>query len=265
MSDHVLHLADCLDPEHGLSSLPDKSVDALITDPPYEAEAHTKGRRIKAGKGTRRGVRSAPLPFAAITPEARGAAAREFTRVCRGWALVFGQVEALPLWRASMEEAGARYIRTGIYVKSNPQPQLTGDRPGVGYEAFFIFWLGRPADIAWNGGGRCAVYYATSEWGHGRLAPHPTTKPLELMEQLVRDFTQAGDLILDAYAGSGTTLVAAKRLGRRALGWEISPEYHAKAVARVDAAREQFGLRLAAPAPAPKQVELLGAATGTEG
>jgi len=60
------------------------------------------------------------------------------------------------------------------------------------------------------------------------------------MEALVRDFTGFDDLICDPFAGSGTTGVAAKRLGRRFIGWELSPKYHARAVRRILAAREQL-------------------------
>lgn len=242
MSRHVVHLGDCLDPVTGLASLPADSVACVLSDPPYEGEAHTKGRRIKAGRGTERGVRAAPLPFAPMTAALRDGFAREAVRVCRRWTLVFGQVEALDLWRGAFAAAGGRYIRTCLWIKSNPQPQLTGDRPGVGYEAIFAFWLGKASDIGWNGGGRVGVYRAVSEWGHGRPAPHPTTKPIALMEQLVRDFSNPGDLVVDPFAGSGTTLVAARRLGRSALGWEMDAGYHAKAESRLRATSEQVGL-----------------------
>ena len=71
---------------------------------------------------------------------------------------------------------------------------------------------------------------------------HTTQKPDSLMEALVRDFTDPGDLICDPFAGSGTTGVAAIRLGRRFIGWEKSPQYHAIAVKRLMAAREQLEL-----------------------
>ena len=49
---------------------------------------------------------------------------------------------------------------------------------------------------------------------------HTTQKPIELMSALVAEFTDPGDLILDDHAGSGTTLVAAKSLGRHSVGIE---------------------------------------------
>jgi site-specific DNA-methyltransferase (adenine-specific) len=71
---------------------------------------------------------------------------------------------------------------------------------------------------------------------------HTTQKPEALMEALIRDFTDPGDLILDPFAGSGTTGVAAIRLGRRFIGWEKDPKYHAIALKRLTAAREQLEL-----------------------
>ena len=54
---------------------------------------------------------------------------------------------------------------------------------------------------------------------------HPTPKPELLMADLVMQFTDAGDTILDPFMGSGTTLVAAKRLGRKAIGIELEEKY----------------------------------------
>ena len=62
---------------------------------------------------------------------------------------------------------------------------------------------------------------------------HPTQKPLSLMRDLLGDFSDPGELVCDPFAGSGTTAVACKELGRRFVGWEIDPSYHALACARV--------------------------------
>ncbi|MDD5011459.1 MAG: site-specific DNA-methyltransferase, partial [Phycisphaerae bacterium] len=54
---------------------------------------------------------------------------------------------------------------------------------------------------------------------------HPTPKPLSMMIEIIMNFTESTDLILDPFCGSGTTCVAAKMLGRRYIGIDISPEY----------------------------------------
>lgn len=215
------------DPVAGLTSLPDKSVDVFITDPPYEAEAHTAGRRLRGR--TVNGVREVvarPLEFPPMSAAEREAVTAEMGRLVCRWVVVFCQAEGASLWRASMERAGLQYIRQGIWIKPDAQPQLTGDRPGVGYETIVIAHpRGRKR---WNGGGRVAVWEYTrasgdspgAPGGRGGKAPHPTTKPLGLMAELVALFSEPGELVCDPYSGSGTTGVACRMLGRRFLGWE---------------------------------------------
>ncbi len=70
---------------------------------------------------------------------------------------------------------------------------------------------------------------------YGKLNEHPTQKPIELMEHLILIHTKPNDLILDPFLGSGTTAIAAIRTGRRFIGIEISPEYCKIAQKRVDA------------------------------
>jgi site-specific DNA-methyltransferase (adenine-specific) len=95
--------------------------------------------------------------------------------------------------------------------------------------------------------------------GH-RVAVHPTQKPLRLMRWLVRLVTPPGGLVLDPFAGSGTTLVAAVLEGFRALGCERDPEYATVARARVAAATgrswgEDGGLLGASAVPRQARIE----------
>jgi site-specific DNA-methyltransferase (adenine-specific) len=74
----------------------------------------------------------------------------------------------------------------------------------------------------WNGGGRRNVFRHAVN-GEKGIKPHPTTKPLALIQELVELFSEPGELVCDPYAGSGTTGVACRMLGRRFLGWEQDP------------------------------------------
>jgi site-specific DNA-methyltransferase (adenine-specific) len=62
---------------------------------------------------------------------------------------------------------------------------------------------------------------------------HPTQKPLPTITPLILVSTEPGDLVLDIFAGSGTTLVAAKANGRRAIGIEVNEEYAEMAADRL--------------------------------
>jgi site-specific DNA-methyltransferase (adenine-specific) len=220
-------LGDCI---AGMRELADKSVDCVIMDPPYEAEAHTLGRRVKAAE---REVVAAELPFPPITAAEREVVAAELVRVTKRWILVFCQVEGSSLWHFDLAKAGSQYVRTMVWIKPDGQPQLTGDRPGMGYESIVVAHpFGRKR---WNGGGRTGVFVCNKNAGrpNGDPAPHPTTKPLPLMRELVELFTDPGELVLDAFAGSGTTGVACKQLGRRFLGFEKDPKYYEIACRRI--------------------------------
>lgn len=77
----------------------------------------------------------------------------------------------------------------------------------------------------WNGGGKA------TEAGIKRI--HPTQKPVELMRWLIETYTTPDDLIVDPYAGSCATLLAARSLGRFAIGIELDPQYIPLSVARL--------------------------------
>lgn len=236
----TLHLGDCLDPVTGMASLADKSVDHVITDPPYEAEAHTKQRRSRSvlkGRAT-----SAALDFAPMNSRDRAEVGFQLARISRRWLAVFCQVEAAMQWRSAVTQhvfaRPGEYVRTMVWIKPDGAPQFTGDRPGMGYESIVVCH-GHGVRKRWNAGGKRGVY----EFLTGRNdSGHPTQKPIDLMVALIRDFTDPGDLVLDPFAGSGTTGVAAIRLGRRFIGWERDPKYHAIAEKRISAAREQLEL-----------------------
>ena len=68
---------------------------------------------------------------------------------------------------------------------------------------------------------------------------HPTQKPIALMAELIKQYTQPGDLILDPFCGSGTTGVACVQTGRRFIGIEIDEGYATIARARIAKAAEQ--------------------------
>lgn len=240
----VLH-ADC---REVLPSMPDKSVAHVVTDPPYEAEAHTSHRRVKRngsdagerwGNGDSREAMIEALGFDPITAEDRGAVALEIARLSSRWSVVFCQVEAGQLWRVALETGGHVYRRSCVWVKPDAQPQFSGDRPGMGYETIVVAHAkGR---CAWNGGGKVGVFTHVKNTPGG--SDHPTTKPVPLMLELVELFTDPDELVLDPFAGSGTTGVACLRLGRRFIGIERDAKYHAVAVERLRAEENGQSLR----------------------
>lgn len=71
---------------------------------------------------------------------------------------------------------------------------------------------------------------------------HPTQKPVELYKWILNNYSKDGEIILDTHVGSGSSLVACRETGHKYVGFEIDPEYYAKAKERVDAAEAQMTL-----------------------
>lgn len=229
---------DCRDILPGMGA-----VDHVLTDPPYSEETHGKTWRSKkmAEHGYQR-VSAAHdgLGFAAITDEQVAEFLMWCAPNCRRWVICFSDIEGVWRWASAMRAAGLDYVRTCVWDKVDGTPQLTGDRPAVGAEALV---MGHPAGRKkWNGGGKRGVYRHATNGSSRGAKPHPSTKPEALMRELVADFTDPGDLILDPFGGSGTTAVAAKRLGRRCILIEREEKYCEVAAKRLaQGALDLFG------------------------
>ncbi len=239
----TLNLGDCLDPVTGLASLDDKSVDHVITDPPYDEHTHRCGQRGHTGykePESSRGAtfnRSRVLGFDALKPEQMSELGIQFGRISRRWVLVFCSLEMISDWRRALEAGGLQYIRTAAWRKVGGAPQFTGDRPAVAIEAIVIAHpKGRKK---WNGGGKHGFYEHPIVLNRGGVETrcHTTQKPLQLLAEIVGDFTDPGDLILDPFAGSGTTGIACRQLGRSFIGWELDSNYHEIASRRLNGER----------------------------
>ena len=236
----TLYLGDCLT----VMGEGFPKVAAVITDPPFEADAHTLQRRA-LGRGAedgRRDIEGAALPFKAITETERINASYAIREVCEGWALVFCQAEAVGRWKETLEAAGAKYKRAMVWVKPDGMPQFSGDRPGMGYESIVSVWCG-PGASKWNGGGKHGVFVIPKhDSGSGRGGTsneHPTQKPRRLMNELVGLFTTEGQTVCDPFMGSGTTGVSCMALGRPFIGIEIHEPYFDIACERIENAQRQ--------------------------
>lgn len=201
--------------------------DHLITDPPYGRDVYLRASMPMTKTGSRTPIRIG----AALTKLATGdigcidelmdPVALLVGALVKRWAIVFSDVESLEKWRTALVRGSLRYVRTGAWVKPDAMPQMSGDRPAVGFEPATICHAQGP--MHWNGGGHAAV------WTHGTTKvdrpDHPCPKPEPLMRELVELFTDPDETILDPFAGSGTTGVAAKRLGRKCILIEKEERY----------------------------------------
>jgi len=212
----------------------------IICDPPYSAHVHGAARSSRMVSSNDRGGRygadtrrNVDLGFEHLSAEDRAFLAGEFARIAQRWVLVFSDTESAHLWKEDMEAVGLDYVRTGAWIKRGSTPQFSGDRPATGFEAVTI--AHHPGRKRWNGGGRHAVWEHSIVLNRSGKDPrwHTTQKPLPLMAELIEQFTDPGETILDPTAGSGTTAVAAKQAGRFAIVVEQSEAYCESIVTRM--------------------------------
>lgn len=214
--------------------------DLILTDPPYSDATH-EGASTNPPKATtpdEMGVRrfltggNAALPlgidFDPLTLSDLDDCFARLAPLTRRWVVSFldwrhtAHLEANP-------PGGLRFVRFGVWVKPNGAPQFTGDRPGTGWESIaFLHKAG--GRMVWNGGGKHGVYTCNTVHQDNRISDHPNAKPIPLLAELIKDFSDPGDLVFDPYAGSGAVLAAAKLTGRRAIGIERD-ERHCQALA----------------------------------
>ena len=203
-----------------MSAMADASVDHVITDPPYDDLVHAKAITVSYRLGIEAGAMQSiqGVAFDAVRPLVL---APELLRVSRRWVLAFCTLEDMGSFR---DGAGDSWIRSGVWDKIAPGPQITGDRPRQAVEGIAIMHRRGSGRPRWNGGGKAGIWRHIPP--HGDKRPdHPTPKPLGLMLELIEQFTDPDDVILDPFCGSGTTLVAALLLGRRAIGIELDPKW----------------------------------------
>lgn len=209
---------------------PPGDVDCCIADPPYDERTHANSKLEIRARET--------FSFGTVDPAEHVPAMLERAR---RWVICFCALEQLGEYR---DAAGDAWVRAGIWVKTNPAPQFSGDRPAQGAEGIAI--MHRSGKKQWNGGGSMAVWRWPTMASASEAKIHETQKPIGLMMRLVELFSEPDELIWDPFAGSGTTGVACLRLGRCFVGHEMDITY-------AEAARE----RLEAEAGRPRQTSIL--------
>jgi DNA modification methylase len=135
---------------------------------------------------------------------------------------VFGKLKNLIVWAKTNAGQGTFYRSQHelIFVFKN------GDAPHV--NNFELGQHGRSRSNVWT-------YAGVNTFRADRLnelSTHPTAKPVAMVADAMRDCSRRGDIVLDPFMGSGTTIMAAERVGRRGYGLELDPLYVDAAVRR---------------------------------
>jgi DNA modification methylase len=226
----TLYLGDCL------AILPSLTADHVISDPPYEDELHGAIGRIRRNDGQEM---ISDLGFEGINA-VRGDVAKLCVEASQGWLILFTLAEGVRAWRDDIQAVGGKYDTCLAWIKPDAAPRFNGQGAARGFECAVTAWCAG-GYRSWNGGGKRGVYTHLVN-GPERSGLHPTEKPRRLMSEIVADFTQPGQAVLDPFMGSGTTGVAAVMAGRNFIGIERDETHFATACKRIEQAQRQSDL-----------------------
>ncbi|MFM9373396.1 DNA-methyltransferase [Streptomyces sp. Da 82-17] len=244
---YTLHQGDALTVLAGLAA---ESVDAVITDPPYNSGGRTSSERTSRTARAKYTSGDAAHDLADFPGENRDQRSylrwltellTESYRASRehAIAMVFSDYRQAPTTTDALQMAGWTWNGILPWIKPAPRPRKGGPKQ----DSEFIVWgvkgtLDRTRDLYLPG------HYIASQPRKGRV--HITQKPVEVMRQLVKVCPEGGT-VLDPFAGSGTTGVAALLEGRNFIGVELSEHYAATAKKRLMSALNRENFVLAGP------------------
>lgn len=185
-----------------LRSLPSESVDLVVTDPPYFVRYRDSlGRTIKNDDDPASVLGAFTDVYRLLKPDT-------FCISFYGW----NKVDAFfGAWR------GAGFHPVGHLVWHKGYASSTGFLRAR-HEQAYILGKGRPEKPA-------DPMDDVRPWKYTGNVRHPTEKDVSILQPLIESFSKPGDLVLDPFAGSGSTLVAAAMAGRCYLGIELERQY----------------------------------------
>lgn len=208
--DHcTIYNADCRDVLPHL-----EPVDLVLTDPPFTEQTHNNA---KSNRGKGHGNKT--IDFDSIGFFEIRSIFETCATLCDRWIVSFLDYRHIAAFEIT-PPLGLEFVRFGVWLKSNPMPQISADRPANGWDG--IIYMHKMGEKKyWFGGGEHGNWY-------GPVISdglHPTQKPIKFLQRTITRFSHVGNTILDPFMGSGTTLVAAKNLNRRAIGIEREEKY----------------------------------------
>lgn len=208
--------------------LPLLKADHIITDPPYSEmthSGHNASSNSHKGFGND-GARRSKLEYSSLSESDCLDYARIFSSICSGWIVWMTDHLLAPCIQECMESAG-RYVFAPLpFFAPGSRVRLAGDGPSS-----WTIWIvvsRTKAQAKWGtlpGGYVAGPGWNDSKWIGG--------KPTKLMTAIMRDYSREGETVLDPFMGAGTTLDAAKQMGRKAIGIDIDEKACEIAAARV--------------------------------
>ena len=233
LGDHKLICGDCCDQEIVDKLVEHDEIDMMFTDPPYGVSYSDKNKFLSEYEEACGKIRSNRIHRLIegdnLTPDQMYdlwlAAFTNMLHIAKPGASYYicgpGGTQLQRYLLNALYESGWQLKHTIIWAKNN----FVFGRTNYHYKHEPVLFGWKQGKHAWYGGTSEHTVWEIDRPLKSKL--HPTMKPVELVERALGNSSQSGDLVIDPFAGSGSTLVACERTGRRCLSMEKTPEYTA--------------------------------------
>ena len=208
-----------------IKEVPDKSVDLIVTDPPYSYDSLSGGGiagQVEFFKEIQASQIDKGFDYALLD---------EMVRVCKNINIYIwvSKKQFKPILDYVVDKYKCSWDLI-IWKKQNPVPLCNNQYL---HDCEYCLWFHKGVRFLGNFDTASTVFITPINQRDKKQYAHPTIKPQEIIETLIKN-SCGGGLVFDPFMGSGTTACAAKALGLDYLGFEINPKWHAVAVDRVN-------------------------------
>ena len=209
-----------------IKEIPNKSIDLIIIDPPYEISAGGGGGAF--GSDKRKYHKSVEKMSNGITNDILD----ELVRVQKKINIyIWCNKKQFKQYINYFENRGCTTDLL-TWHKTNPVP--TCNNKYLSDTEYILYFRQGSVPMYGNYRTKRKYYITPTNKGDKQKYKHPTIKPLAIIKNLIINSSNEGDIVLDCFSGSGTTCVAAKELNRKYIGIEIDPEYYKISIDRLE-------------------------------
>lgn len=214
----TLYNKDCLEV---MKTLPDESIDLIVTDPPYKMMARGNHGNTGGMLAKKIGMSGRVFQYNDIDCTQY---APEFYRILKDGSHCYVMTNHINLIHMlnTFTKEGFHFIKSLIWDKGN---KIMGQFYMSQYEYILFFRKGTGIKI--NNCGTSDILSIPNKKTKGEDGQnlHDTEKPVELMKILIENSSKPGDVVFEPFMGIGSTVIAANNVGRDAIGCEIDPHY----------------------------------------
>lgn len=221
----------CVDCYEAIKQIPAKSVDLIVTDPPYDIPNTKAGGHSQFANSIQQ--MNNELEENELTQGINYEILNQFVQVLKEINIyIWCNKKQIPRYFDFFINKHKCSFEIIVWRKTNAMPTFNNK-----------YLTDKEYCLYFRKGGKCmpksyesakTVYDLPINVKDKEKFEHTTIKPLQIIQNLVENSTNEGDIVLDPFIGSGTTAVACKNLGRNFIGFEINPKWHKIAVDRLN-------------------------------